>query len=138
MPSPDPRPCVDDGDHVVGLHQCVHVLDRHARVTLSSKYTNLSGWPLIPPDALTVSIQALYGSNWPGLVRSGPVHWQIPPITIGDPVGAAAAEPVDCWLVDWLADVLPDVVGLLDDDLLLDEQATDESAAPRTQSTRFN
>ena len=58
------------------------------------------------------------------------MHWQIPPITIGDPVGAAAAEPVDCWLVDWLADVAPDVVGLLDDDLLLDEQATRQAPRP--------
>jgi hypothetical protein len=53
----------------------------------------------------------------------------MPPIKIGDPVGAAA-EPVDGWLLDcWLVDC-PAVVGeLLDDVLLLEEQATSTTVA---------
>jgi hypothetical protein len=69
----------------------------------------------------------------------------MPPITIGDPVGAAAVEPAEpvaaveavepaAPVEDWL----PAVVGLLDDDLLLDEQAASASAAAATQRTRLN
>ena len=72
----------------------------------------------------------------------GLVHVQIPPITIGDPVAAAGrrarrrwlAEPVDAGCDDWL----PDVVGLLDDVLLLDEQATSTSAPARTKEARLS
>ena len=98
---------------------------------------------MIPPEALTVLTQALYGSNKSRVVAErGLVQLQTPPITIGDPVGAAAAEPVDFWGAEpvdcWLVDGLPAVVGLLDDVLLLDEQATSTTAAASTQRTRFN
>ena len=53
---------------------------------------------------------------------------------LAEPVDAWLAEPVDAWLVDGL----PDVVGLLDDVLRLDEQATGTTAAARAQRTRFN
>ena len=51
--------------------------------------------------------QARYGSNV-GRLPKGLVQSQIPAMTIGDPVGVAAAEPVDDWLVepveDWLVE----------------------------------
>ena len=92
--------------------------------------------------------QARYGSKFWAMLPKGLVQSQIPAMTIGDPVGVAAAEPVDDWLVepveDWLVEPvdcwLPAaaVVGLLDDVLLLDEQAASTSAATPTQRTRLN
>ena len=61
---------------------------------------------------------------------------------LAEPVDAWLAEPIDAWLAEpvdaWLVDGLPDVVGLLDDVLRLDEQATGTTAAARAQRTRFN
>ena len=70
--------------------------------------------------------------------------WLAEPVDawLAEPIDAWLAEPVDAWLAEpvdaWLVDGLPDVVGLLDDVLRLDEQATGTTAAARAQRTRFN